>query len=477
MRIPRWTTYLAIAMILLIAVIAIPTRQSGRGAARQAQTESTAQSIGSTSSGSSVGPGFSGDLHLADFLPVGYVTNGSVDYRAELQYAIDSSSGRRLILPGFPIRVGRAPGANYGVLLNSGLTLIGTSQSVLLTSQLGLQLLRGEGVIDVSLRGFAMRGPGGDGYAQGHGLLQITGGENIRIEDLTIRGADSDGMAFSQVKDLSVRNSSVIEASKSAIYLASCTVAIVESNRIRNFGGHLLANGKKVGVGIQLSSNRDVICRGNSISTGLGIGILCNAFVGGDKPEGNLINANIIQDVRNVEYLSSSCGIRLTNGNADKQTDTLVTSNRVLRCGMNGIYVENHGGSSVTGNLVTDSDRDGILVSSIDGVFVADNLVLRSGVFGNGNSTAIQLWNNANRVTTRGNWDGAGAGMALAVDHSRGFNSLEQRVQHLPRPPIDGQWDQGDLAYNSAPATGEPVGWVCISAGAPGVWAVFGRVE
>lgn len=34
----------------------------------------------------------------------------------------------------------------------------------------------------------------------------------------------------------------------------------------------------------------------------------------------------------------------------------------------------------------------------------------------------------------------------------------------------------GDVIYNSAPATGGPVGWVCVAAGAPGTWQEFGAV-
>lgn len=43
-------------------------------------------------------------------------------------------------------------------------------------------------------------------------------------------------------------------------------------------------------------------------------------------------------------------------------------------------------------------------------------------------------------------------------------------------PPGLGYWTQGALVWNSSPASGGPVGWVCVGAGAPGVWKGFGQV-
>lgn len=37
-------------------------------------------------------------------------------------------------------------------------------------------------------------------------------------------------------------------------------------------------------------------------------------------------------------------------------------------------------------------------------------------------------------------------------------------------------WTSGDIVYNSNPASGAPVGWVCTSSGAPGAWGVIGTI-
>lgn len=43
--------------------------------------------------------------------------------------------------------------------------------------------------------------------------------------------------------------------------------------------------------------------------------------------------------------------------------------------------------------------------------------------------------------------------------------------------PSTGTWLTGDKAFNSAPANGEPLGWICTSGGSPGTWQAFGILE
>ena len=43
--------------------------------------------------------------------------------------------------------------------------------------------------------------------------------------------------------------------------------------------------------------------------------------------------------------------------------------------------------------------------------------------------------------------------------------------------PTTGNWVVGDIAYNTAPAAGGFLGWVCTTAGAPGTWKTFGAIS
>lgn len=43
--------------------------------------------------------------------------------------------------------------------------------------------------------------------------------------------------------------------------------------------------------------------------------------------------------------------------------------------------------------------------------------------------------------------------------------------------PTSGTYEVGDIVYNSAPAAGGFVGWVCTTAGTPGTWKTFGAIS
>jgi hypothetical protein len=42
--------------------------------------------------------------------------------------------------------------------------------------------------------------------------------------------------------------------------------------------------------------------------------------------------------------------------------------------------------------------------------------------------------------------------------------------------PTEGTWRVGEIVYNSAPAGGGYVGWICVAAGTPGTWKTFGAI-
>ena len=45
------------------------------------------------------------------------------------------------------------------------------------------------------------------------------------------------------------------------------------------------------------------------------------------------------------------------------------------------------------------------------------------------------------------------------------------------QPPQDGAYNLGDIMWNSTPRPNGYIGWVCISAGSPGVWNPFGLIQ
>lgn len=78
--------------------------------------------------------------------------------------------------------------------------------------------------------------------------------------------------------------------------------------------------------------------------------------------------------------------------------------------------------------------------------------------------------------------DGPG-GAAVHADAETGrlFATLDHsaRTYRAGSPPSGEavRWDVGDRAYDEGVEPGGPVGWVCVEAGAPGVWKAFGVVS
>jgi hypothetical protein len=43
--------------------------------------------------------------------------------------------------------------------------------------------------------------------------------------------------------------------------------------------------------------------------------------------------------------------------------------------------------------------------------------------------------------------------------------------------PVDGNWNKGDIVWNSDPRPTSYVGWVCVKSGTPGEWKTFGSIS
>jgi len=45
------------------------------------------------------------------------------------------------------------------------------------------------------------------------------------------------------------------------------------------------------------------------------------------------------------------------------------------------------------------------------------------------------------------------------------------------QPPSSGNFNKGDILWNSNPKENAPIGWVCIAGGSPGLWRPFGQIN
>jgi hypothetical protein len=66
--------------------------------------------------------------------------------------------------------------------------------------------------------------------------------------------------------------------------------------------------------------------------------------------------------------------------------------------------------------------------------------------------------------------------------YQRGYDGKWFRVDNLylidwgTAAPTSGKWGVGCIVFDSTPTAGQPVGWVCVTAGTPGTWKAFGTI-
>lgn len=416
-----------------------------------------------------------------DWLPRNPARDASVDYTIHMQSAIDAAAGGTLILPDFPVRVSKRPSVTHCLLVRTSIEIRGSVSSQLVELVGGSQILRVENAKNVRLSGFSVKGKGGQGTGLAHGIVQVFGGEDISIEDVTALDSDADGIVIADARRVSIRNCRTLRTSKSGLYLSRCNGGVVADNLVEEGIGHRTAQGALVGTGIQLSSNTDVTCTGNVVRNGIGIGILLDANSTGVTPTGCTIVANRVRGWRNTLNPDVSGGIRLQNSAVDHLTRTLVAANTIERCGTHGIYVENQDGVSVLGNTVIASDRSSICISTSKDVHVLSNVVLDSDAGNTGSQAGLHLINQASGVIAAGNRIEARATTPYVPsvrDQSTGVNnSIEPQQRRANSSPTVGLWTRGDVVWNTEPWPGAALGWVCTSGGTPGVWSVLGRIE
>lgn len=62
------------------------------------------------------------------------------------------------------------------------------------------------------------------------------------------------------------------------------------------------------------------------------------------------------------------------------------------------------------------------------------------------------------------------------VNFPNGFGLSDKKVLSAAAAPASGTYVQGDMVFNSAPAAGGPMGWMCVAGGSPGTWKAMGNL-
>ena len=142
-----------------------------------------------------------------------------------------------------------------------------------------------------------------------------------------------------------------------------------------------------------------------------------------------------------------------------------------------GLAVAEHGVEVVLG---TSDNLHGIIGThpAVDLDIVTDNTP-RISIKANGN---IELGNsnrNPIQVTVNGKLGVGVKTIDSAVDlHVAGPVRFNGHIHmYASEPPQNGNYNQGDIVWNTEPRQRSFVGWVCVQSGNPGVWAQFGEIR
>ena len=62
------------------------------------------------------------------------------------------------------------------------------------------------------------------------------------------------------------------------------------------------------------------------------------------------------------------------------------------------------------------------------------------------------------------------------LDFPNGYGLAGKKILGGTAAPTTGNFAQGDMVWNSAPAAGGAPGWMCVAGGTPGTWKAMGNL-
>jgi hypothetical protein len=310
-----------------------------------------------------------GMLSVTEFLPKGYVTDGSVSYQAELQKAIDAaaSAGRTLVFPRMVYRLDET-----GLRLRSHLTLWLEGAVFQLDAKCRKdgQAFAGDGVTDVQFLGGEIAGRN-NVWPEGVNVrgIKITGkSRNIRIRAMHLHGLSSNGIGLFGTAGQPIRDVWVSD--------------VVVENCCNRYGDYLSKR-----PGPEKGSVRE--------DQGL---IACyfveDFVVRGCRLEKSRSDGTHFYRCRRGQFVHNKVYAAQMGGYFVETCEEVVGSDNLIRDnGSRGVTIE-RGSRNCTlkGNVVANSGREGLWAPQCTGLVVSGNVFDRNGRKANG-PKPHQVWN------------------------------------------------------------------------------------
>ncbi|MEQ8791214.1 MAG: right-handed parallel beta-helix repeat-containing protein [Pirellulaceae bacterium] len=314
-------------------------------------------------------PASSSQLSVADFLPGGYVTDGSVSYQTHLQRAIDTAGRRRatLVFPPMTYLLGEE-----GLRLCSGVTysMYGAVFDLGKSCSSDGQAFVGEDLRDVRLLGGEIVGHH-DVWAEGVNLrgVYLKGAtSNVRIRDLHTRGLSSNGVGVFGDEDRPARD----------VWVTDCVL----EDGCNFYGDYLTDRGGPEKGSVREDQGliacyhvRDFVVRGCRFEKSRSDGT-------------HFYKCRRGQIVHNRIYAAQMGGFFLETCH-----DVLASDNVIRDNGSRGATIERGSRNCIfRGNVVAGSGREGLWAPNCVGLVVTGNVFDRNGRKPNGDKPHL-VWN------------------------------------------------------------------------------------
>ncbi len=346
----RGTTIAAVTVLLCKAIYALAGAPPDRPTRREA----------------SPGPAM---LSVADFLPKGYVTDGSVSYQKEIQQAIDTAArdGRTLVFPAMIYRLNES-----GLQLRSRSTLWlygAVFRFDALCTKAG-HAFAGHDVSDIQLLGGEIVGRN-DAWPAGVGIrgVHLTGrSQHIRIRDMHLRDLSSNGIGIFGKPEQPIRDVWITD--------------VVIENCCNRYGDYLSER-----PGPEKGSKRE--------DQGL---IACyqveDFVVRGCRLEKSRSDGTHFYRCRHGQFVANKIYAAQMGGYFVESCDDILAADNLIRDnGSRGCTIE-RGSKNCTlkGCVVAGSGREGLWAPDCTGLVITGNIFDRNGRKPNGKE-AHQVWN------------------------------------------------------------------------------------
>lgn len=229
--------------------------------------------------------------------------------------------------------------------------------------------------------------------------------------------------------------------------------AVVSGNSIT------VPSGNTTGSAIRVDGNS-----GNTIIQGNRINALNNqssviVYATGSVPiDGVTVDGNSI-------YHTSGIGLQMLDSTGGGVTDVIITNNR-LKTTLNtqvGFNISALTNCLVSGNIITNGTQ---LAATFA---LCTNLRLANNIFKSAGTTSVAFA--ASNVS--GYFDKTNSYAGLVNNSSAGAVRIET---FGTAAPATGTWTVGDRVEQATPVVGNPKGWRCTVAGAPGTWVSEGNL-